>query len=46
MNKLLLLIVILLSSIATQAQNVKIGYTNAEYLVTQLPEYASIQKKE
>jgi len=44
-NKLLIPVVILLSIITTQAQSVKIGHTNAEYLVTQMPQYASIQKE-
>mgnify|MGYP001071807404 CR=1 FL=1 len=45
-QKLIFTLALLFLGITSYAQtNVKIGYTNVEYIVTQLPEYSSIEKQ-
>ena len=44
-NKLLLTIALMLIGAVSFAQTTKIGYTNVEYIVTQLPEYSSIERQ-
>ena len=44
-NKVVLTIALMFLGFASMAQNIKIGYTNVEYIVTQLPEYSTIEKQ-
>lgn len=44
-NKLFLTTTLLFFVLTSFGQNLKIGYTNVEYLVLQMPEYSSIEKQ-
>lgn len=44
-NKLIFTIALLMIGAVSFAQTPKIGYTNVEFIVTQLPEYSTIEKQ-